>query len=186
MKKGIIIALLALGLGQVALAQNRYFTRDGHVEFFSETPLENIEATNDKMTSVVDFENGKFEFAVLIKSFEFEKALMEEHFNENYMESNDFPKASFVGEIEDFVGIRNSNFPPGVEMAAHGKLTIHGVTNDVVLPAIVTPDGDEYRLSSIFTVKPSDYDIEIPNTVRDNIAQEIKVTVSAVIVPLKK
>ncbi len=186
MKKGIIIALLALGLGQVAFAQDRYFTRDGHVEFFSETPMENIEATNDKMTSVVDFENGKFEFAVLIKSFEFEKALMEEHFNENYMESNTYPKASFVGEIEDFAGVRNSNFPPGVEMAAHGKLTIHGVTKDVVIPATITPDGGQYKIASIFKVSPADYNIEIPNTVRDNIAKEIKVTVSAVIVPLKK
>lgn len=186
MKKGIIIALLALGVAQVTTAQNRYFTRDGHVEFFSQTPIEDIEATNEKMTAVVDFENGKFEFAVLIKSFEFEKALMEEHFNENYMESSKFPKATFVGQIEDFVGIRNSNFPPGVEMAAHGKLTIHGVTKDVILLATITPDGANYKLKSSFKVKPGDYEIEIPNTVRDNIAKEITVTVSAVVVPLKK
>jgi polyisoprenoid-binding protein YceI len=186
MKKITIVSLLVIGLGQVSLAQERYFTRDGHVNFFSATPIENIEADNQKMTAVVDFSTGKFEFAVLIKSFEFEKALMEEHFNENYMESTTFPKATFVGEIEDFVGIKNSGFPPGVEMAAHGKLSIHGVTKDVIIPATITPSGDNYKIASVFMVKPEDYNIEIPNTVRDNIAREIKVTVSGEIAPLKK
>lgn len=186
MKKTITTFIILTCIGVSAFAQGKYFTRDGHVEFFSATPVENIEATNEKLTAVVDFDNGNFQFAALIKSFEFEKALMEEHFNENYMESNKFPKATFEGTVEDFVGIRDSGFPPGVEMAARGKLTIHGVTMDVILPAIVTPNGDTYKIASEFTVKPADYNIEIPGAVRDNIAETIKVTVSGELKALKK
>ena len=186
MKKTITLALLVLGLGQVGISQDRYFTRDGHVEFFSYTPMEDIEAVNEKMTVVIDFETGEFETSVLIKSFEFEKALMEEHFNENYMESNEFPKATFKGQIEDFAGVKNSNFPPGVEMAAHGKMTIHGVTKDVILPVTVMPNGETYTARSAFVLNPEDYKIEIPNAVRDNIAKEIKVTIQAELAPLKK
>ena len=138
------------------------------------------------MTAVVDFENGAFEFAVLIKSFEFEKALMEEHFNENYMESNDHPKATFVGKIQDFAGVRDSGFPPGVKLMADGKMTIHGVTKEVTLPGTITKKDDGYLIESTFMVKPADYDIEIPNTVRENIAKEIKVNVKAELKPLKR
>jgi polyisoprenoid-binding protein YceI len=186
MKKVTLIALLALGLGQVVRAQNRFFTRDGHVEFLSETPIENIEATNDKVTCVVDMETGAFEFAVLIKSFEFEKALMEEHFNENYMESNAYPKATFVGTIEGLAGIRDSGFPPGVELRVKGKMTIHGVTKEVVIVGYIEKEGDGYKLMSNFIVHPEDYKIEIPNTVRESIAKEIHVTIEATLKALTK
>jgi len=186
MKYLLTTVLILSSLSATVFAQGKYFTRDGHVEFFSETPVENIEATNEKLTAVIDFDNGDFQFAVLIKSFEFEKALMEEHFNENYMESNKFPKATFEGTVEDFVGIRDSGFPPGVEMAARGTLTIHGVSKDVILPAIVTPNGESFKISSQFMVKPADHDIEIPGAVRDNIAESIKVTVSGELKPLKR
>lgn len=183
----IITLLFAGALFSVSLsAQNKYFTRDGNVLFFSETPLENIEAKNQKATCVLDNETGALEFAVLIKSFEFEKALMEEHFNENYMESTKFPKATFKGKLQDYAGIRDSGFPPGVEMVAHGTLMIHGVEKEIDAVGYVTKEGQNMRLKSSFVVKPEDYKIEIPNTVRDNIAKEIKVSVDASLQPLNK
>ena len=92
------ILLVALVSFQSGIAQ-KYFTRNGNISFHSDTPMEKIEGHNKNSTAVIDAESGKLEFAVLIKAFHFEKALMEEHFNENYMESNKFPKASFKGQI---------------------------------------------------------------------------------------
>ena len=88
-------------MGSSALLGQKYFTKDGKVSFYSDALMEKIEAHNTKAASVIDAENGQMEFAVLIKAFQFEKALMQEHFNENYMESSTYPKASFKGKIED-------------------------------------------------------------------------------------
>ena len=88
----------AAGAAPSCSAQERYATRTGHVSFHSDTPMENIEADNYKVTSVIDATTGAVEFAVLMKAFEFEKALMQEHFNENYVESNTYPKADLQGQ----------------------------------------------------------------------------------------
>jgi polyisoprenoid-binding protein YceI len=186
MKQFITLLALSITLGSTALAQGKYFTRDGNVSFFSETPVEDIDAHNKKATCVLDNETGAVEFAVLIKSFEFEKALMEEHFNENYMESNEFPKATFKGKLVDYAGVRDSGFPPGVELKAEGTMMIHGVEKPITALGYVTQEGDGFRLKSSFIVKPEDYNIEIPNTVRENIAKEIAVNVDAELKPLKK
>jgi polyisoprenoid-binding protein YceI len=186
MKKIVFLLALTTGFGQVSYSQDRYFTRDGEVSFHSATPMEDIDAENHKMTCVVDMETGSFEFAVLIKSFEFEKALMEEHFNENYMESGTYPKATFVGTIQGLKDVRDSGFPPGVELVAKGKMTIHGVTKDVTIVGYITNTNGTYTLTSKFKVKPEDYNIAIPNAVRDNIAKEIEVSVNAVLKPLTK
>jgi len=95
--KNLLIALAILPTA--TFAQERYMTRTGHIAFHSETPVENIHADNRKVSSVWDVTTGAVEFAVLIKAFEFEKALMQEHFNENYMESNTYPKATFKGKV---------------------------------------------------------------------------------------
>lgn len=186
MKKIITLFVLSIAFGSTLLAQGKYFTRDGNISFFSETPVEDIEAHNKKATCVLDDETGTLEFAVLIKSFEFEKALMEEHFNENYMESNEYPKATFKGKIFDYAGVRDSGFPPGVELKAQGTMMIHGVEKEITTTGYVTRDGENMQLKSSFVVKPEDYNIEIPNTVRDNIAKEIAVNVDAELKPLKK
>lgn len=186
MKKIITLLFASALLSSSIVAQNKFFTRDGNVHFFSETPLENIEAKNPKATCVLDNETGALEFAVLIKSFEFEKALMEEHFNENYMESTKFPKATFKGKLMEYPGVRDSGFPPGVEMVAKGTMMIHGVEKEIDAVGYVVREGQNLRLKSTFIVKPEDYKIEIPNTVRDNIAKEIKVSVDASLQPLNK
>ena len=81
--KKIILTTITIAMGIAGFSQEKYFTRDGHIKFFSSTPVEDIEADNYKVTSVLDETTGKVEFAANMKSSEFEKALMEEHFNEN-------------------------------------------------------------------------------------------------------
>ena len=99
MQKFFFLLATILLLGGTVNAQ-KYFTREGKVTFISEAPIEKIEAVNQSATAVLDTESNRIEFAILIKAFQFEKALMQEHFNENYMESSTFPKATFKGQID--------------------------------------------------------------------------------------
>jgi hypothetical protein len=170
---------LALALTPMALmAQDRFATRNGHIAFFSSTPMEDIEAHNRKVTSVYDATTGAVEFAVLIKAFEFEKALMQEHFNENYMESNTFPKATFKGTIAGISAAdlkKAGTYPVDVT----GDLTIHGVTKPQAVKGTITVDAaGAVKAVSEFNVKPEDHGINIPNLVRKNIADHLKVTVA--------
>lgn len=159
-------------------AQDKYFTKTGQISFFSSTPMENIEAHNTKATSVLDAKSGKMEFATLMKAFEFKKALMEEHFNENYVESAKYPKAFFSGTITN---LKDVNFQKDgtYKVNVKGNLTLHGVTKEVEAPGTITVQNGEVKGISTFTVSPEDFKIEIPKLVRDKIAKQIKITVNA-------
>lgn len=167
-----------------AFAQDKYFTKNGQVTFFSGTPMENIEANNTNASSVLDARSGKMEFAVLMKAFKFEKALMEEHFNENYVESGKYPKASFSGAIANLDAVdfkKNGTYKVNVK----GNLTIHGVTKEIEAPGTVTVENGKVKANSVFNVAPEDYKIEIPKLVREKIAKQVKVTVNMDYQPLK-
>jgi len=163
----------------------RLFTRSGNVEFFSDAALEKIEAVNNSATSVMDVESGRVEFAVLIKGFQFEKALMQEHFNENYMESDEFPKATFKGNFEEGAAI---NWEADGEYSADvsGELTLHGVTKTITAPVQIAVVDGKVKGSSKFTVTVADYDIEIPAVVRDNIAKTVDITIQVDYEELKR
>lgn len=177
MKYALITAALLASLS--ASSQQKFFTRDGYIRFFSATSMENIEAKNHKVTAVLDEASGKLEFSALMKSFEFEKALMEEHFNENYVESGTYPKATFKGAITSF---SKDKYAKEAAVVAKGTLEIHGVQKEVEVPGTIVKSADGYTIKAKFNVVPEDYKITIPNTVRDNIAKQIEVTVEA---PLK-
>ncbi len=135
-KKAMFFVFAALMAGTTLNAQ-KFFTREGKVSFYSGAPVEKIGAYNSKATAVVDAEAGNMEFAVLIKAFQFEKALMQEHFNENYMESDKYPKALFKGQVTDMDKVnlsKNGEYPVNVK----GSLTIHGVTKEVEVPGKFT------------------------------------------------
>lgn len=164
-------------LPTVLAAQERFATRNGHIHFFSSTAVENIEADNRKVTSVFDATTGAIQFEALIRAFEFEKALMQEHFNENYMESGTYPKASFKGKL---TGVATSELtkPGTYPVSVTGDLTIHGVTKPITTTANVTVGADgSVKANGVFEVKPEDHGITIPGVVRKNIADRIKVTV---------
>ena len=160
-----------------ASAQERYATRTGHISFHSDTPMEKIEAHNHKATSVFDATTGAIEMAVLMKGFEFEKALMQEHFNENYVESDKFPKATFKGKITGITA-EDLKKPGSHAVTVEGDLTMHGVTKPVKATGTMgmEPTG-AVRATSTFSIKPEDYNIAIPGMVRDNIAKEIVIKV---------
>lgn len=178
MKKILFIAIvLLMWIGQTGLlAQEKYFTRDGKVSFYSKAPVENIEAHNNAATSVLDTETGRMEYEVLIKNFLFEKSLMQEHFNENYMESDKYPKSTFKGQIvnTDEVNFqKDGTYPVNVK----GKLTIHGVTNPLKTDGKIFIEDGEISAEASFKVTVADYEIEIPAVVRDNIAKVVRVDV---------
>ncbi len=166
----------ALPTGQAG-AQDRFGTRTGSISFHSSTPVEDIEAHNRKVSCVYDAGTGAIELAVLIKAFEFRKALMQEHFNENYMESNTHPKATFKGTLTgmDAAAKRATGT---YAVTIKGDLTMHGVTRPLEEPAtlVVRPDGS-LKGTARFTVRPEDHDITIPGVVRNNIAERIVVSV---------
>ena len=183
MKKNILV-LLSVALSLFASAQSKYFTRNGRVFFNASSPLEKIEAINDKSTSVVDLSTGQIEYGVLLKAFLFERSLMQEHFNENYVESDKFPKATFKGTIADFASIdrtKDGTYPVKVK----GKMTLHGVTKDVETTATFTVKNGALSATSDFKIEAEDYNIEIPGLVKDKVSKTININVQSNYEPLK-
>lgn len=167
------------------ISQNVYFTRNAEIQFFSSTPMENIEAVCNSATSVIDFEKSKIEFTATLKSFVFEKALMQEHFNENYVESHKYPKTVFKGDL--IAAEKISWFVPGEhKLQVEGDLTLHGVTRKVKAEMKFTVQKEGINAVSKFNLKPEDFDISIPDLVRDKIAKTIEVNVNANYKPFKR
>jgi len=179
-----LLVLVMTGLLSPLQAQ-KLLTRTGHTWFESHTPLEDIKAHNHQTLSVLNLENGELAVSILIKGFQFEKALMQEHFNENYMESDKFPKAVFKGEIIDMGAVnleKEGTYPVKVK----GDLTIHGETQPVETEGTITVADDTFSASSSFVVEVADYKIDIPAVVRDNIANEVKIDINVDYQPLVK
>ncbi len=179
--KKILFLLAITTIGLTANAQ-KYLTREGFIKFYGSTPLENIDAVSKQASSVIDASNNEIVFQVLMNSFTFEKALMQEHFNENYIESEKFPKAIFKGKIEGKV---NYSSPGNYDVKIVGTMTIHGVDQKISVPAKVIVEKSDIKLSSEFTLKPEDYNIEIPGAVRDKIADQMDVSVKCLYKPVK-
>lgn len=184
MKKRILTALIISAIAFNVQAQMQ-LTRNGKITFFSKAPVENIEAVNNEVTSLFDTQKGEFAFTVLIKSFKFQKALMEEHFNENYMESNTFPKANFKGTIKDISKV-NFSKDGTYNVTVKGDLTVHGVTKNIEAPGTITVAGGKISAASKFTIKVKDYNIKIPSTLVNNIAETVDVSVDCKYEPFKK
>lgn len=155
----------------------RYMTRNGFIGFFSNTPAEDIKADNNQVASVIDISNGEIVFQVLIKSFHFEKTLMEEHFNENYMESEKFPKASFTGKISNLQSV-DINKNGTYEVTVEGDLTIRDVIKKLSVNGTLEVVSGGLNANSKFNLAPEDFNIKIPSVVRENIAKIIEVTVT--------
>jgi len=182
LKKTIMMAG-AFVLALTAVSQDKYFTKTGKIEFYSKAPMEDIEAKNKTVAAVLDTKTGAIQFSVLMKSFEFEKALMQEHFNENYVESGKYPKGEFRGTITNNSSInyaKDGSYPATVR----GKMTIHGVTRDVETNGTVKVEGGKVTATSSFNIQLSDYGIKIPSVVKDKISNSIKITVDCKMEPL--
>ena len=183
LKKSLIATGLVL-ITVVSQAQDKYFTKTGKIDFSSKSRMEDIDARNKTVAAILDTKTGAVQFSVLMKGFEFPKALMQEHFNENYVESNKYPKGEFKGSITNNSTINYKNdgsYPAEVS----GKLTIHGVTKDVKTKGTVKVDGGKIDVTSIFNILLSDYKIKIPSIVKEKLSNNIKITVDCLLEPLK-
>lgn len=183
--KKVITAIAALTLVISSATAQKYFTKDGSIRFFSTTKVEDIEATNNKATCVLDAATGDIEWSVLIKGFAFEKALMEEHFNENYMESTTYPKAGFKGKITN-IGTVKMTVDGTYPVKITGDLTMHGVTKKVTVDGTIVVAGGKISANSKFYINPKDYNINIPSPVQAKISENIEITVSGNLQELKK
>ena len=155
----------------------RIFTKNGLVSFFSHTTMEDIKADNNQVLCVLNTQTGELQFSILNKGFHFKKAGMEEHFNEDYIESSKFPKSAFKGIVTDFSKInftKDGTYPATVK----GDLTIHGVTKNILTPGNVNVKDGKVNVTSKFTAKLADYNISIPGAVKNNISPTIEITVN--------
>jgi polyisoprenoid-binding protein YceI len=165
--------LLILISGLSASAQEKYFTKQGYISFFSHTSVEDIKAENNQVLSIIDLSTGEIAVTLLMKSFAFEKALMQEHFNENYVESDKYPKATFTGTIQNLKDILEGN---NTIAEIEGNLTIKGVTKAVTIESKTIIEKDNITLKGKFMVTVADFNIKIPAIVRKNIAESVEVT----------
>ena len=163
---------LFMGLTGLSANAQKLLTRSGHIWFESHAPIEKIEANNHQVMSVVDLEKEQIAFSCLIKSFQFEKALMQEHFNEKYMESDTYPKATYTGSLIDLkeLNLHEEGTYPG---KTKGTLTIHGISKEIEAEGTFTVKNGRISLDSEFSVALVDYAIRIPSVVRDNISKTI-------------
>jgi polyisoprenoid-binding protein YceI len=155
-------------------------SRNANLSFFSEAPIENISAVSNTGESALNLETKSIYFKVAIRTFEFKKSLMQEHFNENYMESIKFPYAEFNGKIKEQIDLTKDGIYP---VTVQGDLKIHGVTKNYLVKAELNVKGGEITANSTFPVKLADHEIKIPRLVIKNIAEVVQVTVSALYQP---
>lgn len=174
----LYITLFFIGLA-VTVQGQRYKATEGKIKFYSEAPVENITATNTDGTSIYDHSTSEIVFSVPIRSFQFRKALMQEHFNESYLESEKYPNATFKGKVSDF------NINGGKQQVkAMGDMTIHGVTRQITVEGTMKPGAGKIHLETVFPIKVEDYDVKIPRLLWQNIAEEVEVTVEFTYKPL--
>ena len=152
-------------------SQEKYWTRSGTLTFEASMPaFEEVKATNENVTAILNSADGSFASLALVKGFRFKNALMEEHFNESYIESSRFPKAIFRGNIANFDG-QNLN----KSYTLRGTLELHGKTNTVAVEINIFKDGNNLNCSGVFTVSAADYEIEIPKIVRNKVSDEVHI-----------
>ncbi|HLZ86775.1 MAG TPA: YceI family protein [Puia sp.] len=180
--KNIISFLLStcLLLPATSHAQDKFYTKQGRIYFDATGGMEKVEATSAGAVCVLDTHTGAVQFAVLLKGFEFEKALMQEHFNENYVESDKYPRAEFRGQIinnQEIAYKKNGTYPARVK----GKLTLHGETKEISCEGNLTIKDGRITVTGDFVIPLADYHIAIPSLVKDKVAQQVKIRVDCLL-----
>jgi polyisoprenoid-binding protein YceI len=180
--KRLILSVIILTLVASVNAQ-KFMTKNGFISFYGHTPMEDMKADNNQVASVLDISTGDLVFQVLIKSFHFDRALLEEHFNENYMESDKFPKATFKGKITN---LQSVNFAKNgiYDVTVEGDLTIRDATNKINAKGTIEVVAGGLNANSKFLISPEDYKINIPGVVREKIAKNFEITVTIKYSPL--
>ena len=171
MNKLLPLFFLLISFADFNVNQNQFIARQGQVSFFSYTSVENIEAKNNQVLSILDLEKQEIAISMLMRAFVFKKDLMYEHFNESYIESDIYPKANFIGKIIDFDAITKD----AQTKIIRGKLSIHGITKEIDIKTTIENIKDTYTLSGEYNVLVKDFDIKIPPILSSNIAKMITI-----------
>jgi polyisoprenoid-binding protein YceI len=175
MKKLVLITICLVAISLAGHSQ-KFITKTGHIKFYSDSPLEKIEAHNHQVNAALNVATGDFVFKVLMKSFDFEKALMQEHFNENYVESDKYPNATFAGKVVNINEV-NINKDGIYNAEVQGALTIHGVTKQVQTKGSLEVKEGKVLGKAKFNILLSEYNIKIPGAVTNNISNQLEITV---------
>ncbi len=184
MKKVPFIIVLLL-TGCQLFSQAVWYTKTGSIHFDANSALEKVEALNRNATCVLDPGSGDIQLSVLMKGFEFAKALMQEHFNENYVESDKFPSGTFKGTVvnnKDVNYAKDGDYPAQVK----GKLTLHGITRDIESSGTIRISQGKILIQAAFSILLKDYAIQVPSIVSDKISSTVKISVDMSLAPLKK
>ena len=176
---GLMISMLPAAI----LGQGKFLTNDGAINFYSHTVIEDIAALNKKVASVIDASSGELVIIVRMTEFQFEKKLMQEHFNENFVESEKYPKATFNGKIVNNSEI-DYNAVGTYKAKVEGDLTIHGETNPVSMEGMIKVRSDGIIATTKFMLNPADYGIKIPRVVRKNISEQLEISAEMNYLPM--
>ena len=174
--------ILVFFLGVLNSQAQVFMTNTAKVQFFSETPVENISAVNSSVASLINSKTDSVFFKMKNTSFVFKNALMQDHFNENYMESQQYPFSTFKGKLNEAIDFSKDGVYP---VSVSGKMAIHGVERPVTATGQITVKDNKVTLASEILVRTADYKIEVPKLVFQKIAQEIKINISGLYLPLK-
>ena len=175
MKRLFLISLL--GLFSFQAQSQRYLTKNGMISLYSKTPFETIEAQNSTVNCALDAKTSDFVFKVLMKSFEFKRALMQEHFNENYVESDKFPNAMFKGKVTNLnsIDFKKAGVYPAI---VEGDLTMHGKSKHITTKGSFEVNDRKVNGKCHFNLKVEDFGIKVPSAVTDKIAESIQIDVN--------
>jgi len=178
MKKIILITMLYVSA--IGISQEKKISKTGKITFEASVPsFEEVLATNTNVTFVLDMATGEIASLALMKGFRFKVALMEEHFNENYIESDQYPKAIFKGKIQDFA--LNSLTTDPQDFTIKGKLELHGKVKDITAKSRISMSGSGISIVSNFDVNASNFNIVIPSVVKNKVSNKINVQIVAIL-----
>jgi len=179
LKKIFVLILLVSSVG--VFGQGKFIAKNAFISFYSSTPMEDILGECNEAVTILDAEKGEIIFQAIMTTFHFKRALMEEHFNENYMESTKFPKAKFKGTIEGFN--KDMLKAPAANIKITGVLNVHGVDKTITVPGMLGLVDGKLVATSKFKVAPEDFGIVIPSVVRDKVGKEMEITIKADYLP---
>ena len=184
--KSVLITVCFFAVASKIFSQDKFFTKSGKVQFDATTSTspEKVAAVTNALICVVDTKSGAIQFSVVMKSFEFKNALMQEHFNENYVESNKFPKADFKGTILNNNDINYTKEGTN-KVKVKGQLTIHGISKEIETEGLLNIKGGKINATASFPVILKDFDISVPSLVADKVANNAKINIDCSLEPLK-
>jgi len=181
MKKTILLSLIILAC-RTSFSQI-YIAKNCEISFFSSSPLEDIAAVNKACKPIINTSTNDVQMKITITAFQFEKPLMQEHFNEDYMESEKFPNAIYKGKINEKIDWTKDG---EYKVTVTGKFNIHGVEKERTIDGVVKIKGDEINISSKFNIHIADHGIKVPSLYVQNIAEDVEVKLNATLEPYKK